>query len=61
MLIARPEFKSVKELKGKSIGVGAYGATTDVIARMIFKLFGLDPDRDENLLPAARGRTGSRR
>src|SRR6516162_2862652 len=30
MLIARPEFKSVKDLKGKSIGVGAYGATTDV-------------------------------
>jgi NitT/TauT family transport system substrate-binding protein len=55
MLIARPEFKSVKELQGKSIGVGAYGATTDVIARMIFKHFGLDPDKDVKFIAGGEG------
>ena len=57
MLIARPEFKSIKELKGKSIGVGAYGATTDVIARMIFKHFGLDPDKDVKFIAGGEGPT----
>lgn len=55
MLIARPEFKSVKDLKGQSIGVGAYGATTDVIARMIFKHFGLDPEKDVKFISGAEG------
>src|SRR5712691_6360799 len=45
-LIARPEFKSVKELKGKTLGVQAYGATDHVAAMMMLKHFGLDPDKD---------------
>jgi NitT/TauT family transport system substrate-binding protein len=49
-LIARPEFKSVKELKGKTLGVSSYGATPDVAARMIFKYFGIDPEKEIKLL-----------
>jgi NitT/TauT family transport system substrate-binding protein len=45
-LIARPEIKSIKELKGKAIGTGAFGATTDIVARMVLRHFGLDPDKD---------------
>jgi NitT/TauT family transport system substrate-binding protein len=46
MLIARPEFKSVQELKGKTIMVGSIGSGPHILARMILKHFGLDPDRD---------------
>src|SRR6185312_14674408 len=45
-LIARPEFKSVKELKGKTLGVQAYGATDHISAMMMLKKFGIDPDRE---------------
>jgi NitT/TauT family transport system substrate-binding protein len=45
-LIARPEFKTVRELKGRTMGVQAYGATDHVAAMMMLKHFGLDPDKD---------------
>jgi ABC-type nitrate/sulfonate/bicarbonate transport system substrate-binding protein len=50
-LIARPEFKSVPELRGKTIGLNTYGGTLESIARLIFKHYGLDPDRDAKFLP----------
>jgi NitT/TauT family transport system substrate-binding protein len=45
-LIARPEVKSVQELKGKTMGVQAYGATDHVAAAMMLKHFGVDPDKE---------------
>ena len=45
-LIARPEFKSVKELKGKTLGIQAHGATDHVAAVMMFKHFAIDAERD---------------
>jgi ABC-type nitrate/sulfonate/bicarbonate transport system substrate-binding protein len=45
-LVARREFKSVKELKGQAIGTGAFGATTDIVGRMLLRHFGLDPDKE---------------
>jgi ABC-type nitrate/sulfonate/bicarbonate transport system substrate-binding protein len=45
-LVSRPEFKSVQQLKGKTIGVSVIGATPHMIARMIVKHFGLDPEKD---------------
>src|SRR5262245_59127990 len=51
MLIARPDFKSVQELKGKTIMIGVAGSSPDLIARMILKHYGLDPDKDMKLLP----------
>ena len=45
-LIARPQFKSVKDLKGKTLGVSTFGATPDIAARMVFKHFGIDPEKD---------------
>src|SRR5439155_17467502 len=45
-LIARPEFKSVQELRGKTIGINIFGGTLEVVARLIFKHFGLDPDKE---------------
>jgi NitT/TauT family transport system substrate-binding protein len=57
-LIARPEFKSVQELRGKTIGINAYGGALDAMARLIFQHFGLDPDKDVKFL--ATGPTESR-
>jgi NitT/TauT family transport system substrate-binding protein len=48
-LVARPEFKSVKELKGKTIAVSAPGATPTAITRLVLKHFGLDPEKEAGL------------
>ena len=49
-LIARPEFKSVQELRGKTIGLNTFGGNIKVVARLIFKHFGLDPDKEIKFL-----------
>jgi ABC-type nitrate/sulfonate/bicarbonate transport system substrate-binding protein len=49
-LVSRPEFKLVQELRGKIIGVNAFGGAQETIAKLIFKHFGLDPDKDVKFL-----------
>jgi NitT/TauT family transport system substrate-binding protein len=49
-LIAQPEFKSLNEMKGKTLGISSYGATPDVGARMMLKQAGLDPEKDIKVL-----------
>jgi len=58
LLIARPEFKTIRDLKGKTLAVSNYGATSDVAARMMMKQGGLDPERELKIvqLGAERGR-----
>ena len=47
VLIARPEFKSVKDLKSQTIGADPFGGTvTSASVRIILKHFGLDPEKD---------------
>ncbi len=55
MLQSRPEFKSVKDLKGKTIGITAYGSGTELVGRMIIKHYGLDPDKDVKFVPGGTG------
>ncbi|MSP38542.1 MAG: ABC transporter substrate-binding protein [Deltaproteobacteria bacterium] len=50
MLVARSEFKSVRELKGKTLGVSSFGATADVSARMMLKYSGVDPDKEMKIV-----------
>jgi NitT/TauT family transport system substrate-binding protein len=50
-LISRPEFKSVPELKGKAVGLNTSGGALESIGRLIFKHFGLDPDKEIKFLP----------
>ena len=45
------DVKSVADLKGKSIGVTAPGATTWVLARMVAKQQGWNPDKDVQIVP----------
>ena len=49
-LIARPEFKSVKDLKGRTLGVSSFGATADVAARMMIRHFGVDPEKEMKIV-----------
>src|SRR4249920_1530939 len=49
-LIAQPEYKSLKELKGKTLGISSFGATPDVGARMMLKQAGLEPEKDIKVL-----------
>jgi ABC-type nitrate/sulfonate/bicarbonate transport system substrate-binding protein len=49
-LIARPEFKSVPELRGKTVGLNVFGSNLEIIARNIFKHFAMDADKDIKFL-----------
>ena len=50
VLLARPEFKSVQELRGKAIAINTYGSPLEVAGRLIFKHFGIDPDKEVKFL-----------
>lgn len=50
VLLARAEIKSVKELRGKKVGIGAFGDATHVLARMIVAHHGVDPDKEVQFL-----------
>ena len=58
LLIARPEYKTIRDLKGKTLAVSNYGATSDVAARMMMKHGGIDPEKELKIiqLGAERGR-----
>ena len=49
-LVGKGAIKSVKELKGKTIGVGSYGSTPDIIARMVVKHYAVDPETKVKML-----------
>lgn len=49
-LVSRSEIKSVPELKGKTIGVNAYGGALEGIARLMLRHFMIDPDKEIKFL-----------
>src|SRR3990172_7423251 len=51
LLIARPEYKSIRDLKGKTLAVSTFGATWDVAARMMIKQGGIDPGKELRIIP----------
>ena len=44
-LIARPEFKSVQDLRGKTIGLNTFGGALESMARLMFKHLALTRTR----------------
>jgi ABC-type nitrate/sulfonate/bicarbonate transport system substrate-binding protein len=50
VLLSRPELKSVKELKGQTLGVAFVGGGPDLVMRMMLKHFGLDPQKDVKVI-----------
>lgn len=51
-LITRPEYKSVKDLKGKALGIVTVGGSQHTAARKLIALGGLDPDKDLTAIQA---------
>ena len=49
-LISQPELKSLKDLKGKTLGISSFGATPDVAARLMIKQAGVDPEKEIKIL-----------
>src|SRR5262249_55114897 len=48
-LVAKPEIKSISDLKNKIIGITAIGSSTDTLARALLSKSGLTPDKDFTL------------
>lgn len=49
-VFAAPEISTPAQLKGKKLGVSRYGATSDFAVRLALKKWGLNPERDVNIL-----------
>src|ERR1044072_8104145 len=49
-LIARPEIRSVDDLKGKLLGISSFGASADTYARALLPRFKLTPNQDVKIL-----------
>ena len=50
VLIARPEIKTPKDLKGKVIGVDSIAGTVDYLSRVAVRHFGFEPERDVKII-----------
>jgi NitT/TauT family transport system substrate-binding protein len=50
VLIARPEIKTPKDLKGKVIGVDSVAGTVDYLSRVAVRHFGFEPERDVKII-----------
>src|SRR5262245_42586838 len=54
-LVARPEIKSLGDLKGKPLGISRYGASTEYAVRHLLTANVLDRDKDVVLLAVSGG------
>jgi NitT/TauT family transport system substrate-binding protein len=50
LFVARPGISGPKEIKGKKIAVSRYGAFSDIQTRFVVRQWGLDPDKDVQIL-----------
>jgi len=70
-LMARPEIREVKDLKGKTVGITTFGSTSDYVLRFALQKHGLDANKDvaimqtggqpEGLLAMAAGKIYAQR
>jgi ABC-type nitrate/sulfonate/bicarbonate transport system substrate-binding protein len=59
-LVAKPDIKSVADLRGKNIGISRYGASTEYAVRFGLKANAIDPDKDVKLLAIGAGTDAAR-
>jgi ABC-type nitrate/sulfonate/bicarbonate transport system substrate-binding protein len=50
VLIARPDIKSPRDLKGKIIGVDSVAGTVDYLSRVAVRNFGFEPEKDVKII-----------
>src|SRR6266850_3281739 len=53
-LVARPEIKSVAQLRGKKIAVSGFSGSVYSSTRAMLSTGGLDPDKDATIIPMGR-------
>jgi NitT/TauT family transport system substrate-binding protein len=56
-IVARPEIKTVNDLKGKKFGVGSLGGTPWMASKLAFEYLGLDEKRDSIQVVAMANQT----
>jgi NitT/TauT family transport system substrate-binding protein len=49
-LFVQPAIKNQEELRGKTLGITRYGASTDFTLRFLLKKWGLEPDREVKVI-----------
>jgi NitT/TauT family transport system substrate-binding protein len=49
-LIARADYKSIRDLKGKTVGFGNFGGTDDVAGRFMLRHGGIDPEKEVKMI-----------
>ena len=49
-VIARPEIKDVRDLKGKPVGITTFGSSSDFVLRTVLEKNGLDPNKDVSII-----------
>lgn len=54
-LITRPNLGSVEELRGKTIGISSFGASSDTYARAVLRRYRLNPNQDVKILALGGG------
>ena len=59
-LVARPEIRSLNDLRGKTVGISRYGASTEYAVRFALKANNIDPDKDVKLLAVGAGTDAAR-
>jgi NitT/TauT family transport system substrate-binding protein len=50
LFVARPGINSPKDMKGKKVAVSRYGAFSDIETRFLIRQWGMDPERDVQVL-----------
>jgi NitT/TauT family transport system substrate-binding protein len=50
VLMVRPEIKTAKDLRGKTIGVDSVAGTVDYLSRLAVRHFGMEPNRDVTII-----------
>lgn len=55
VILSRPEIDSVKNLRGKKVGINSFGSSADYAAYAGLSRSGLDPNKDVTILPIGGG------
>ncbi len=51
VFVVPPEIKTKEDLRGKSVGVSAFGSSSDIATRVGLRSIGIDPDKDVTIVP----------
>jgi ABC-type nitrate/sulfonate/bicarbonate transport system substrate-binding protein len=58
-VVARPEIKDIKQLKGKKVGIIRFGGISELMVRYLFQKLGLDADKDIAIVQVGQARFAS--